>query len=255
MLSECFSPELRPYLTYAQHGVPQFLEGRLTHPESFPENLYCVATGRDDLAIGFAEFRLSTKNVGFLSYICVSEHARGLGIASSLIEDFALSHASLERLELDVFPDNLPATRLYEKLGFTLCSQNVWLRRHLPLPSTALSLFDPQVSAMTQDSWGFCELHVEWQDQKIRLGRIGANVLRCFDLQSFNDDDLLAGAKATFASLTEAFTVLPTNETIAAAPGTETVTLGNRMVKTFEGQTSDILAEDIDGQLTLPRSS
>ena len=238
MLSGCFEPELRPYLTYAQHGIKTFLEVHLVHPESFPGKLYYVATDADDLVIGFAEFRLSAANVGFLSYICVADHARGLGVATSLIEHFVLSHGRVERLELDVFHDNLPALRLYEKLGFTHHSKNVWLRRYLPLPSTALSLSHFPVSAATHAAYGFCELQVEWQAQNVRLGRIGANVLRCFDLRSFNDDALLASAKATFASLTEALTILPVGEAAPFPSGTVTVTLSNRMVKTFDGKTN-----------------
>ena len=234
LLQEAWSPELRPYLTSTQHGMTAFLDVHLTHPESFSDKRYYVATDADDQAIGFAEFRLSAAKIGFLSYICVSERARGRGIAAALIEHFVKSHEPLERLELDVFDDNVPALQFYEKLGFTQRSQSAWLRRGLPLPSKALSLSNPPESAAAHSAYGFCELKLQWQGKDVRLGRIGANVLRCFDLRSFTDDNLLAGAKATFASMTEALTILPVSEANPLPPGTSTVTKSNRMVKTFD---------------------
>jgi RimJ/RimL family protein N-acetyltransferase len=237
LLQEAWSPELRPYLTSTQHGMTAFLDVHLTHPESFSHKRYYVATDADDQAIGFAEFRLSAAKIGFLSYICVSERARGHGIATSLIEHFVKSHDPLERLELDVFVDNVPALQFYEKLGFTQRSQSAWLRRGLPLPSKALSLSNPPESAAAHTAYGFCELKLQWQGKDVRLGRIGANVLRCFDLRSFTDDNLLAGAKATFASMTEALTILPVSEADPLPPGTSTVTMSNRMVKTFDEKT------------------
>jgi ribosomal protein S18 acetylase RimI-like enzyme len=234
LLQESWSPELRPYLTSAQHGVMAFLDVHLTHPESFSEKRYYVATDADDQAIGFAEFRLSAARVGFLSYICVSEHARGLGVATSLIEHFVKSHDPLERIEVDVFHDNVPALRFYEKLDFTQRSQSAWLRRDLPQPSTALSLSNPPESAAAHAAYGFCELKFQWEGQDIRLGRIGETVLRCFDRRSFADDELLASAKATFATLTEALTILPVSEATSLPPGTSTVGLSNRLVKAFD---------------------
>jgi ribosomal protein S18 acetylase RimI-like enzyme len=246
MVRESFEPGHKAYFTYAQHGLSKFLQVRLADPESFRENLYLVATATDDQVIGFAEFTLGAMDTGFLSYICVAENARGLGVATSLIEHFILSRPSLRSLGLDVFHDNLPAIRLYEKLGFTQDSQSIWLRRHLPLPSTALSLTHSRSSAATHVSYGFCELQVEWQSQEIRLGRIGAHVLRCFDLKSFNNDELLAGARATFASLTEALTIVPAGEATAAAPGTVTLARVNRMVRTFNHKANDAVAGSID---------
>jgi ribosomal protein S18 acetylase RimI-like enzyme len=234
MVHESFEPEEMAYFTYAQHGLIEFLRMRLIRPEPFQENLYFVATDANDLAIGFAEFTLDAAGAGYLSYICVAEEGRGRGVATSLIEHFIRSNPYLQRLELDVFHDNLLAIRLYERLGFAHHSQKVWLRRDLPCPSTALSLSHFPLSAATYASFGFCELQVEWEDQEIKLGRIGTKVLRCFDLKSFNDDDLLASARATFESLTEALTILPANEATAAPPDAVPVALVDLMVKTFD---------------------
>jgi len=254
LLSECFQPELRPYLTYAQPGVVKFLEMRLRHPDSFPENRYCVATGVDRLPVGFAEFRLSATRVGFLSYICVAERARGLGVATSLIEQFVASNASLKRLELDVFQDNFPAIRLYERLGFAEHSQSVWLRRPLPLPSTSLSVSDFRQSAATHAAYGFSELQVKWRGQDVRLGRIGAGVLRCFDPRSFKDNDLLAKSRATFASLTGALSILPAGGANPVPPDATTVALSNRMAMTFCDEAATVMSQNVGGPADAYRS-
>jgi len=236
MISGSFEPRLRPYMTYTQHGVMAFLEVHLLHPESFPDKFFFVSIDENDQAIGFAEFRLNTTKVGFLSYVCVADHSRGLGVATSLIDHFIVSRQPLDRLELDVFDDNSPALRLYEKLGFVRHEQKAWLRRHLPPPSTPLSIPQLHMSAATYAAYGFCELPVEWRGHDTRLGRIGANVLRCFDLRSFSDNDLLASAKATIPSLTEALTILTVSDCDPLPPETVTVTVSNRLVKTLDGK-------------------
>ena len=236
MISGSFELRLRPYMTYTQHGVMAFLEVHLLHPESFPDKFFFVSTDENDQAIGFAEFRLNTTKVGFLSYVCVADHSRGLGVATSLIDHFVVSRQPLHRLELDVFDDNSPALRLYEKLGFVRHEQKAWLRRPLPPPSRPLSISQLPSSMAAYAAYGFCELPVEWQGHDIKLGRIGANVLRCFDLQSFSDDTLLARAKATFPSLTETLTIQTVSDSDPLPSGTVAVNLSNRLVKKFDSK-------------------
>jgi GNAT superfamily N-acetyltransferase len=231
-----FKPSLRPYMTYTQHGIMAFLELHLLHPESFPDRFFFVSADDDDQAIGFAEFRMNTPKVSFLSYVCVADHFRGLGVATSLIDHFVLSHQSLERLELDVFDDNFPALRLYHKLGFVRQEQKTWLKRPLPPPSAPFSIPLFHRSTATYAAYGFCEFPVEWRGHDIRLGRIGANVLRCFDITSFSDNDLLASAKATIPSLTEALTILTISDCDRLPSGTVTVNLSSRMMKPFNSK-------------------
>ena len=223
-------------MTYTQHGAMAFLEVHLLHPNSFPDKCFLVSTEGSDHTVGFAEFRMNAQKVGFLSYICVDDHYRGLGVATSLINHFVGSHQPLDSLALDVFDDNSPALHLYEKLGFVRETQKAWLRRYLSSASTPLSIHQLHMPAAAYATYGFCELQVEWRGEDTRLGRIGTSVLRCFDISAFGDDDLLASAKATFPSLTEALTVLSVADYDVLPPGTVTVALSNRLVKTFESK-------------------
>lgn len=241
MLRGSYPPRLRPYMAYTQHGVMAFLEVHLLYPESFREKFFFVSTDDRDQVLGFAEFRLTTAKVGFLSYVCVAETSRGLGVATSLIHHF-VSSQQLDRLELDVFDDNLPALRLYEQLGFLRLDQKMWFQRYLPSPSTPLSIPQFHVSSATYATYGFCEFSVEWRGQNIRLGRIGPNVLRCYDLNSFNDNDLMASAKAAIPSLTEALVILTADDGDIISSDSITVVLSNRLVKIYE---SNVLTSGI----------
>ena len=234
LISRSYEPRLRPYMTYTQHGVMTFLALHLLYPESFPEKYFYISADENDQAVGFAEFKLVAEKTGFMSYICVAEHVRGQGVATSLIDHFVISHQTLDRLELDVFDDNSKALRLYQNLGFGRLEQKTWLRRPLPHPSLPLSIPQLHTSMATFAAYGFCEIPVKWRDNDIKLGRIGANVLRCFDLDSFSDDDLLAGAKATIPSLTEALTILTVGNAAALPARTVTIARSNRLVKTCD---------------------
>jgi RimJ/RimL family protein N-acetyltransferase len=240
MLGSSFEPGLRPYMTYTQHGIMAFLELHMLHPESFPDKVFFVSTDKNDQAIGYAEFRLNTAKVGFLSYVCVAEHSRGLGIATSLIEHFIFSRQFLERLELDVFENNSPALRLYQKLGFERHEQKTWLQRPLPPPSAPLAIPQFHTSTATHAAYGFGELPVNWRGHEVRLGRIGTSVLRCYDLESFSDDDLLASARATIPSLREVLTILMVGDFDALPPDTVTLALSNRLAKTFGSKTDPL---------------
>lgn len=228
MLAECFPVSLVRYLTYAQHGVSAFLEMQLTHQHLSPGSFYRVAVDAQDRAVAFAEFKMVAPRTGFLSYLCVDRHARGKGVATSLMREF-VDHRDLERVDLDVFEDNAPAVRLYTKLGFVEQGQNVWLRRPLPAPTIPLSLFDFPSSAAAYAAYGFCELRPQSANPALRLGRIGSRVLRCFDVSSFNDDSLLSRAKATLPDLTEVLFVAPPGSIQAVGAGAETVAVGRRM--------------------------
>jgi ribosomal protein S18 acetylase RimI-like enzyme len=233
LLASAWGPKITPYMISSQHGFKAFLEAKMTNPESLPWEWY-VATDEEDKVIGFAEFDLTKAKTGLLKLIVVNKFFRGRGVATSLIERFVMSHNSLERLELDVFDDNYSACHLYEELGFIQRSQNVWLRRRIGSHSTPLHFSQsPPESAATHAAHGFSLLRLQWQGQDVILGRIGENVLRCFDIRSFTDDKLLAGAKATFASLREAMTVLPVNETDALPPDTFIIARSNHLIKTL----------------------
>jgi putative acetyltransferase len=63
------------------------------------------------------------RHVGQIGGISVREDRQGQGIGTALMEaalDLANKWLNLTRLELEVYVDNAPAVRLYEKWGFTI---------------------------------------------------------------------------------------------------------------------------------------
>ena len=208
LLRSSFSPRLRPYMAYTQHGAANFLAARLEHPQSFPQQFLGVATDETGRLLGYADFRLSSPTECFLSYVCVSEDARRLGVATALIVHFLGRQASLESIELDVFVDNTSALNLYRALGFESTEGTTWLLRELPAPSAELEVLQLTTSRAAHTVYGFCEFRVEWEGCEIRLGRIGTYVLRCFDPETFGNENLLAGVRATFPDVTQALAIV-----------------------------------------------
>lgn len=212
LLRGSFSPCLRPYMAYTQHGVASFLAARLEHPRSFPQQFLGVATDETGRVLGYVDFRLSTPTECFLSYVCVSEDARRLGVATALIVHFCGRQASLEGIELDVFVDNASALNLYRRLGFASTEGSTWLLRELPAPSMELKVLQLTTSRAAHTVYGFCEFRVEWEGREIRLGRIGTEVLRCFDRETFGNENLLAGVRATFPDVTQALAIVASGD-------------------------------------------
>ncbi len=60
------------------------------------------------------------EKVGYLDHICIDENYRKQNLATTLIEKFSikLKNKNVKYLKLNAFRHNIPATNLYEKLGF-----------------------------------------------------------------------------------------------------------------------------------------
>lgn len=209
LLRNSFSPRMRPYMAYTQHGIGSFLAARLAHPQSFPQQFFGVATDESERVLGYAEFTMNSQTEAHLSYICVSEDARRLGVAKGLIAHFCESRTGMEYIALDVFADNSPAVNLYRTLGFTSTGEGTtWLSRRLPPASAELKVSHLTTACAAHGVYGFCEFHVDWNDREMKLGRIGLEILRCFSLEEFGDHNLLAAVRATFPDVTQALVIV-----------------------------------------------
>ncbi|HZL06272.1 MAG TPA: GNAT family N-acetyltransferase [Coriobacteriia bacterium] len=216
MLQTSFDRRLSRYLTHTQHGAGAFLESLLSNPRLIPSIDFTVATGEDDEPLGFAEFSQQGESA-HLSYVCVSERSRRQGIATALIDAYVGAHAPTV-LSLNVFADNAPALRLYEKRGFQVRAEYIWARRPLPGASEPAILNSPLDSIAMHTLYGFCTLNADLAGATRRVGWIGEEVLRCYDVASFRDDALLSSMRATVPTTTEAFVIVPPEERLNALP-------------------------------------
>ncbi|MDQ1537568.1 MAG: hypothetical protein QOE58_1961 [Actinomycetota bacterium] len=211
LMKDSYPARLQAYLPMTQRGAAEFLCAHLVRPECSPERVPYVWVD-EGVVLAYADFRIAGES-GFLSYLCVDERARGQGIATALIDRLIRERAP-SSLALDVFTDNEPALALYKKLGFELLVQSstAWLTRAIPdrgvtdggLSPAPLILRNFPVSDECFARYGFCELETERAGQPVRVGRIGASVLRVPDVEAFRDDAFLASARRTFASIDEA---------------------------------------------------
>jgi len=216
LFAESFDSELHPFLTQAQHGASRFMSLPFLYPHIYGHHKVYVVESSDRIA-GYADFRLMSAGQGFLSYLAVASWARGNGLASSLIREF-LASEEVTSLSLDVFTSNVAANALYEKIGFSHGPVTTWATRKLPVATfpEAIHAFSVQQAAF--DAYGFSEFSTQsGASSPERFGRIGRQVLRCFDLTTFEDDRLLARVRASFPDMEIAFGTFH-SETMPAVP-------------------------------------
>jgi putative acetyltransferase len=120
------------------HAQPKALRGTLQLPfpseemwkkrlEQADEQTYSLVACADGEVVGMAGLSLFGKSprrrhVGYVGMAVHDNwHAKGVGTAlMKALVDLADNWLNLSRLELDVFTDNEPALRLYQKLGFVI---------------------------------------------------------------------------------------------------------------------------------------
>ncbi|MFC9335672.1 GNAT family N-acetyltransferase [Arthrobacter sp. NPDC057009] len=215
-------------MIYAQHGIERFLTVPFHYPNCNTDKVLLAKSWNHEI-LGFADFRLHEDNSAFLSYICVAEEARGRGIATGLISSFLEENPHVTHLGLDVFDDNTAAKALYEKLGFETQSASAWITRPIPEPHGAVSIASLPAAVSAFEAHGFCELDVRRGIERLNMGRIGEEVLRCPSAASFDDDGLLSAVRSAFPELKEAFAIIPVSEVPAVTSKHEIATVSNRM--------------------------
>lgn len=207
MIRDCFDSELWPYMTFAQHGIDDFLAVFLNYPQSSRDRDSIVLCEEGAL-LAFADFRLSDDQNGFLSYICVDPEARGRGAARGLIQDFISRHPLLQTLQLDVFRENAAAVALYKKLGFQTKDTSAWVSRQLPESRVGeIRTFSLATSLAAYDAYGFCEIDVALGGTRIKVGVLGPSTLK-LPMEHFENDELIAGLHEMFPKLERAFSVV-----------------------------------------------
>ncbi|MDE8668153.1 N-acetyltransferase [Pseudarthrobacter sp. H3Y2-7] len=231
LIHASFGAALRPFMTYTQHGIGAFLSVHVQYPGSDPGRYLLVAVdeAKQQDVVGFAEFRIIGGNVGFLSYVCITESARGRGIARAFLESFVEDRPELDQLQLDVFQDNAPAVSLYRKLGFTPTSTVAWVSRSMPAPVGAARIRTLPTALANLSTYGFCEMEVMNETSVTRIGLVGQTVLRCFSAQAFDDDALLSSLRRHFPLVETALVILPTEHIAGISSVHQVVKLSDRM--------------------------
>jgi len=140
--SELFSerpPSLREHLAWFRALGPDRREFMMvTHPENMP--IGTVGLSRIDRRHGHAEFGILVGEPAF----------RGKGYAmeaAALLLDMAFGPLGLHRVYLHVFPENVAAIRLYERVGFV---KEGCLRQHVKKGG---ALRDAMVMGLLSGEW------------------------------------------------------------------------------------------------------
>lgn len=217
MIRDSFEDRLAPFMVATQHGWADFVGVALDHPRQFGAQRLRVAE-LDGEVVGFADFRSPGDGSGFLSYICIDPAARGRGLGRGLFRACVREAGPLRTVGLDVFETNAPARAMYEAMGFEDGDALEWWRAPVPtdalptdtLPTDAVLALDALPLALAALArYGFCELSGTWAGRTVRVGRLGASVMRVFSPEDFEDVALLAAVAREFPGLTDTFGVLP----------------------------------------------
>lgn len=230
LLRESLPANLAPFLAYTQHGLADYLEVQLRYSTSFSARQLLVVADAEDRPVGFGDFRKNSAVDGFLSYICIAPSLRGQGIASGLIEYFLAANPEVDTLGLDVFEGNVPALKLYQRLGFVAVTSQLWLSRPLPPPSSGLAVDHVQMVVAAHEVFGFSEFSLTWAGELSSFGRIGESVLRCWGVETFAHDELLAAVRATFPELSQALAVADKDASVPA--DSQVLAVAYRMIRT-----------------------
>ncbi len=113
---------------------------------------FVIADIKDESYIGQMDiFEINWKiRKGVLGTVIGSESARGKGYgteALQLLQDYAFGVLGLERLELDVYAENVRAVHCYEKAGF----KHEGTRRHAAMVNGAYA--DVHMMAVIKEDW------------------------------------------------------------------------------------------------------
>lgn len=222
LVSGSFSARLRPYMTTAQSGAARFLDSYVRTTVVNSDRLYRVARSDEGHLLGFADLRLTGETSSFLSYIAVAPTARGMGVASAILDDFLTGHPQVRSMDLDVFSDNFSARALYEKRGFSQTGSMEWWVRKVPggsAPPRGWTLENPADAAAWHHSFGFCNYLIKTGSETRRVGRIGSETLRCYSAHDFTDDDFLRGMAALVPQAREVLFIGPSSLGALLEPG------------------------------------
>ena len=235
LICASFDSSLHPYMVSTQHGAEHYLRVFVEYANFHQDRYLLLAESESNDLLGFADFRVLDGGIGFLSYICVTEIARGQGIAKRLISRCLAHFPEIHTVQLDVFEDNHAAKSLYRRLGFEEGSHSVWFVRSCPVISTRkINITDIRfenlpLSLANFEKYGFCELSGFFYGRKIKFGRLGENVLRCFQPEDYEDDVLLAEVRYVFPAISEVFTIVSMDSTIGKTIETRKIVHSIRM--------------------------
>lgn len=193
ILRDGLGDKLSNYTIYCSHGMPAFIRAQIKSHD-LGGTKYFVSE-EDGQIVGFAEFRLLAKEI-FLNNIYVTPLGRGSGSGKALLSAGLVlaQERGLIRIGLDVFSDNSKALTWYEKLGFELASESVWLEMEIKADSNKqhFKILNLPFANCLYRNYGFASLEIETSTGEYSVGLLGENFFRVSEAKFFEDKDALA---------------------------------------------------------------
>ncbi|MFI5494876.1 GNAT family N-acetyltransferase [Actinoplanes sp. NPDC051859] len=179
LLAESVHESIRGLVPYHADGYAAYLRAVLGAPAPMRTVLVrTVCIGSE--TVGTADWRVLPGEL-FLNGIAVASHARGMGLASLLMEDGAQLAKSMDirRLGLDVLADNLVALNLYRRRGFVATGSTYWRHvDHAGADETSLQAIDWPVFSAHMQAYGFGDLTLRLRSGESRRVRQVGRKLR-----------------------------------------------------------------------------
>lgn len=196
ILRDGLGERLLKYTIYGTHGMAAFVQAQITN-YNFGITRYFVSEEAGEI-VGFAEFRLLAKEI-FLNNIYVATHGRGTGSGKALLHAGLVlaQERGLSRIGLDVFSDNTKALSWYEKLGFEVNDEFVWLEMELRSDFTVqnLKILNLPFAECIRRDFGFATLDIETPSGSCSVGMLNDHFYRVTAPDILKDQELLAYLK------------------------------------------------------------
>jgi len=194
LIQQSFDKNMLNSMIYGCHGMGSYVRRCISIPETIADTFYVVAEDAGHI-VGCIELRFIGRIV-FLNYICTSACIRTKGLGRELLRKSIqmINPSSYDKMNLDVFHDNLVAKSWYEKLGFTCeYSTNWW-----SIPFIAGERVDAgKISGLAQaevcqSEFGFSQFSLNTAMASYVVGRLGRDWFRICQESLLTDEQALA---------------------------------------------------------------
>jgi len=194
LIQQSFDANMLRAMIYGCHGIINYIRYNILTPNKISDTVYMVAEDRGSI-VGCVELRLVGKAI-FLNYICIDHNKRHKGIGRELLLNsiYIIGNSFYNKMNLDVFYDNVVAKSWYENIDFTYEYTTSWLSISM---NPCENIRSGKISGIAQSNicqreFGFSHFILNTTTASYSVGRLGTDWFRISDETLLKDDQAIA---------------------------------------------------------------